>query len=98
MRYAVPVLLLATGSAVAQTAQFAAPVRLKAGDKFLGKGRLFPSPVYHDLDGDKRLDIVVGDLVGRLTVANRASGDVVAFAGEQKVLGADGEEVDLQNW
>jgi hypothetical protein len=89
-------LLLAPAAAVAQSPTFAAPVRLKAGDKFLGHGRLYPSPVYHDLNGDGRADIVVGDLPGRLTVAQRV--DAATFASEQHVLGADGKQVDLQNW
>jgi hypothetical protein len=78
---------------------FAPPVLLKAGDKNLGENRLFPSPVFHDLDGDGRVDLVVGDLVGHLTVARRAAdSDSARFAAEEKVLGADGEIVDLQNW
>lgn len=86
----------ATAAAVAQSPTFAAPVRLKAGEAFLGQGRLFPSPVYHDLNGDRRTDIVVGDLAGRLTVAHRTG--AAAFGKEEKVLGADGKQVDLQNW
>ena len=95
--------LLAAAPVAAQsqlvTPTFAPPVRLKAGDKFLGENRLFPSPVYHDLNGDGRADIVVGDLQGHLTVAHRAADSASAlFAAEEKVLGADGEIVDLQNW
>ena len=55
------------------------------------------SAIAFDLDGDRRLDIVVGDLAGRLTVAHRRGG-AIAFAEEEKVLGADGEQVNLQNW
>jgi len=99
MRLAVlPLLLLATATAVAQSPTFAPPVRLKAGDKFLGEGRWFPSPVYHDLNGDKLADIVVGDLPGHLTVAHRVAGASATFAAEENVLGADGKIVDLHNW
>ena len=50
---------------------FKAPVRLKAGDKWLGENRLYPSPVLHDLDGDGLPDVVIGDLFGKVTVATR---------------------------
>jgi hypothetical protein len=90
--------LLPVANAMAQAPTFAPPVRLKAGDAFLGENRLFPSPVYHDLNGDKLADIVVGDLRGHLTVAHRVAGATATFAKEDKVLGADGEIVDLHNW
>ena len=93
-----PVSLLAAASAVAQAPTFAPPVRLKAGDAFLGDKRLFPSPVYHDLNGDQRADLVVGDLPGALTVAHRAAGTPAAFAAEEKVLDADGKAVHFGNW
>jgi hypothetical protein len=99
MKPAAPfVLLLAAAAAVAQSPTFAPPVRLMAGDKFLGQGRLFPSPVYHDLDGDGRSDIVVGDLPGRLTVALRTDAAKATFGKEEKMNGADGKQVDLHNW
>lgn len=93
-----PVLLLAA-AANAQAPTFAPPVRLMAGDAMLGQGRLYPSPVYHDTNGDGLADLVVGDLRGHLTVAVREKGAAVpSFAKETKVLGADGAIVDLQNW
>ena len=77
---------------------FAAPIRLKAGDKFLGENRLYPSPVFHDIDGDGRLDIVVGDLLGHLTVALRGPGERLAFGEETKLLDGDGKAIDFHNW
>lgn len=80
-------------------ATFAAPVRVNAGAKLLGERRLYPSPVYHDLDGDGLQDIVVGDLRGRLTVAKRLPGAGPAkYAEEQPVLAVDGKEIDFHNW
>ena len=77
---------------------FAAPVRLKAGDKFLGEQRLFPSPVFHDVDGDGQRDLVVGDLRGIMTVALRAPGDGPTFAAETRLKDLDGKDLDFHNW
>lgn len=82
-----------------QSPEFAAPVRITAGEALLGEGRLYPSPVYHDVNGDGLLDLVVGDLRGHLTVALRTTGSAPpTFGKETKILGADGKIVDLQNW
>ncbi len=83
---------------VAQDApRFAPPVRLKAGDTFLGVDRLFPSPMFHDVNGDGAADIVVGDLRGRLTVALRKPG-TGTYGAETKVMANDGKELDFANW
>ena len=100
-RYAIRLALAAAAvsAAAAQTPTFAPPVRVKAGEAFLGGTRMFPSPVFHDIDGDGRQDIVVGDLMGRLTFARRVEGaGVPAYEAEAKVLDAKGEQVNLQNW
>ena len=100
MRLAVlPLLLFATATAVAQAPTFGPPVRLKAGDKFLGEKRLFPSPVFHDMNGDGLHDIVTGDLIGRLTIALRKPGSgPAAYEGETKLKDVDGKEIDFHNW
>jgi hypothetical protein len=80
-------------------AKFAAPMRLKAGDKFLGGGRYFPSPVFRDMNGDGTADLVVGDLIGKITIALRAPGaNPLAFAAETDLKGADGEPINFHNW
>ena len=81
-----------------QRPAFADPVRLEAGGKLLGAGRLYPSPVFHDVNGDGRLDIVVGDLWGKLTVALREAGDARSFGAETKIKGTDGKDLDFANW
>jgi len=76
--------------------KFAAPVRLQAGDKLLGKGRLYPSPAAHDINGDGRFDIVVGDLRGHLTYALQQQDGT--FGDEQKLKATDGKVLDFGNW
>ena len=95
-----PLLGLSAANAQAKVQRtFADPVRLKAGDKFLGEGRLYPSPVFHDVDGDGRLDIVVGDLIGKITIARREAGTgPAAYAAETKMEDVDGKEIDFHNW
>ncbi len=90
-------LILALAAAVvAQVPEFAPPVQMKAGGKILGERRLFPSPVFHDLNGDGLRDVVVGDLLGKLTVANGKADR--SFDAEEKVQAADGEILNFHNW
>jgi ABC-type sugar transport system substrate-binding protein len=85
--------------AAAQGNAFAAPVQVFAGDAVLGKSRLYPSPMLHDLNGDGHLDVVVGDLRGRITTALRLPGAGEPwYAAEQKLMAADGKELDFANW
>ncbi len=78
---------------------FAAPVRLAAGDAFMGQKRMYPSPTFHDMNGDGLADIVVGDLIGKLTVALRRPGDgVPTYAAETKLKAVDGKDIDFNNW
>jgi hypothetical protein len=84
-----------------QADTFAAPVLLRAGDAVLGAGRLYPSPMLHDVNGDGLVDVVVGDLPGRLTVALRVANEstkVPTFAAEAKFHGADGKQLSFGNW
>lgn len=85
-------------AAQAPTEGFAPPVRLKAGEKWLGDKRLYPSPVFHDVNSDGHLDIVVGDLPGNLTYALRKPGAAMEFEAEKKLLAASGGELKFNNW
>ena len=79
--------------------RFAAPERIRAGDAFLGEGRLYPSPVLHDVNGDQLPDLVVGDLFGKVTVAHRlAAKSPVAFGVEKPLNDRDGKPLRFHNW
>ena len=67
-----------------------------AGDKFLGEGRYYPSPVMHDIDGDKRPDLVIGDLMGRVTFAPGTAH--AAFGAEVKLKSRSGDDLKFSNW
>ncbi len=78
---------------------FAAPKRIQAGTAILGQGRLYPSPVFHDVNGDKVLDIVVGDLIGKVTVAHGVVSDGgLRFGAEKALMGRDGKPLKFHNW
>ena len=87
-------------TAKAAPAEFAPPVRIRAGDKWLGEKRLFPSPVLHDLDGDGVPEVVVADLPGRPTFARmvRGEGGAVTLSAESPLLGSDGKPLSFSNW
>jgi hypothetical protein len=83
----------------ANKATFAAPVRLMAGDKLMGEARLYPSPVFHDVNGDGRQDLVIGDLRGLMTVALRLPSDGPArFDAESPLENKDGKPLKFSNW
>ena len=84
--------------ATAQRVAFAAPVMLRAGEKVCGKGRLYPSPVFHDVNGDGTLDLVIGDLFGRVTFAPGVAKKPGAFGPEEPLLDRDGDQLKFHNW
>ena len=63
----------------------------------MGGDRYYPSPVFRDMNGDGQLDIVVGDLRGHLTIAQR-KGSTMEFEVETKVLQEDGKDLKFKNW
>ena len=79
-------------------ARFQPPVRLMAGDGFLGAKRLYPSPALHDVNGDGRADVVIADLPGRPTVAYALADERLTFGPEEPLLATDGEKLDFNNW
>ena len=90
--------MLFSGPGVAdetRTAKFAAPVLVKAGGKNAGEGRYYPSPVLRDMNGDGKLDLVIADLVGHVTVAHATDR---GFGPEQPLMGKDGKRLKFDNW
>ena len=82
----------------AQEAQFAPPTRLMAGEAFLGKRRAYASPALHDVNGDGHLDVVIGDLPGRVTVALGDGLTPMSFGTEKKMVGSNKEPLEFNNW
>lgn len=81
------------------TPRFAPPVAIQAGEVPLGSKRLYPSPALHDMDGDGKPEIVIGDLWGKLSVAQRLEGGgVPKYAEDKPLLGRDGKPLDFKNW
>jgi len=74
---------------------FEAPVRLMAGEEPMGAKRLYPSPVMQDLDGDGKPEMVLGDLIGNLTVSRR---DGETWSAPTPLEKADGEPIRFHNW
>jgi len=87
--------LLADETPALERVRFAAPQRIAAGDAIAGAGRLYPSPVLFDIDRDGKADLLIGDLIGNVTVARRTDD---GFAAEQKLLDRDGKPLRFHNW
>ncbi len=85
--------LAAVGTDSAAT--FEAPVQLMAGDQTMGRKRLYPSPAMFDLDGDKKPEMIIGDLIGNLTVSRRAG---KTWGEPEPLRSKDGEPLRFHNW
>ena len=79
--------------------RFASPKRIKAGDSYLGAKRLYPSPAVYDVNRDGKLDVVIGDLWGKITIATqKAKNSALVLEREIKLPGVDGKQLDFGNW
>lgn len=92
-------------------AKFDAPVRLKSGEADMGafvkvgetdRKRHYPSPGFHDVNGDGHQDIVLGDLFGYVTVSLRNPsidpGQPGAWGAEDTLKDVDGKDLKFHNW
>ena len=81
---------------------FEAPVRLKVGEQFLNKAarQMYPSPAMFDIDRDGQLELVVGDISGRLNVYENLSDEKSdpVWSSHIPVKLSDGANVKVSNW
>ncbi|MEE9395310.1 MAG: hypothetical protein V3W41_22690 [Planctomycetota bacterium] len=78
-----------------QGQSFAAPVELTAGGKAISN-LMYPSPVLHDLDGDGKRELVLGEIFGTVRACT-ASADGLKWQ-KQVLLQAEGEKLKFNNW
>ncbi|MFT7486330.1 MAG: hypothetical protein ACI9F9_002185 [Candidatus Paceibacteria bacterium] len=78
-------------------AQFAAPVPITVGSEPI-RGFSYPSPTLHDLDGDGSVELLVGDLRGRVVAAQpRGKSGAFDWQGLDSLQVGD-EDLRLNNW
>ena len=77
-----------------EVAAFAPPVQLEtSGPEF--SRMIYPTPVLHDVDGDGRRELVLGDLIGNLFVCEPNQDG--SWAGREPMQ-VEGEPLRLDNW
>ncbi|MBL6720365.1 MAG: hypothetical protein ISQ08_03045 [Planctomycetes bacterium] len=76
-------------------ARFAPPALMTGADKPLGGTKMYPSPAAHDVDRDGKLDLVLGDLPGRITWSRRGT---EGMEREQPFEKTDGTQLNFSNW
>jgi hypothetical protein len=96
------VLIGALGIAAVQMAaqSFQAPERIMGAGKPVGhvledRPRPYPSPGMHDITGDGRMELVIGDLRGRLTYVVRTED---GWSEERVLIATDGNPLSFVNW
>jgi len=87
-------LLLAFASSDGPSVDFAPPVRLKAGDKFVSvESPGYACPCWADIDGDGRKDLLVGQFADGKVAVHRNVGD--GKLAERKWLEAGGKVAEV---
>ncbi|MCA8942351.1 MAG: hypothetical protein KDB80_07290 [Planctomycetes bacterium] len=77
---------------------FATPIRLTADGEPLGADRLYPSPRLYDIDRDGQDELVIGDLIGEVRVAERLDGKGPAAWGKLEPFLSGKRALKFHNW
>ena len=80
------------------SAKFSEPIQLMAADEPLGIKRMYPSPRLYDIDRDGKAELVIGDLMGRVMVAEKADGDDPAAWGKLATFMSGRRALKFHNW
>lgn len=86
--------------AFSQSAQFEAPVQLKAGDQVINMADQvgYAGPSLHDANGDGLLDLYVGSFAGKILFAPNIGSKTKPVFGKGKFMHAEGKEIKISNW
>lgn len=78
--------------------QFSPPIRLMSEDNPLGRKKMYPSPRLYDIDRDGQDELVIGDLPGRVTVAEKVQGAGPAQWGPLEPFMSGKRALKFRNW
>lgn len=84
-------------AAPSELLRFADPVELTA-DSSPTRAITYPSPTFHDLDGDDVRELVVGDRFGRITIREFVGGDADSAWTANAMRSVTGKPLKLTNW
>ena len=76
------------------------PVRLKAGDAYIDSGEFVAhsGPLFWDVSGDGKPDLLVGNFKGRIQVFHNVGTRREPVFEDKGLLQAEGEDVRIHNW
>lgn len=82
---------------------FAAPQMLMVGNQPLNQAarQMYPSPAIYDVDNDGQLELVVGDIFGKLNIYENENGSAKgdpAWSSHQALKSFDGKPIKVSNW
>ncbi|MFT4541430.1 MAG: hypothetical protein ACI841_000268 [Planctomycetota bacterium] len=76
--------------------RFADPIMVMAGDKPLTG--MYPSPRLYDIDRDGQVELVIGDLIGRIEYAEKTAGEDLGAWGKLKAYETGERKLKFNNW